>query len=186
VIRGSGGWLSGYVVPVMSGTLQGSLEAGGERVAFDGGAGYHDHNWGFWGGVSWQWGQVQHDGVSLVYGRLHPPADAADANRVPGFLMALGPDGPIGFATDVQIEETNRPGTATPERIVVRGRGDGLSVTMELGVQETTVTRTAQGPFDNALDFFQLRATYKVSGRAGDRTFDFSALGSAETFRGRD
>ena len=29
--------------------------------------------------------------------------------RVPGFLVALGPDGPVGYATDVTIEETNDP-----------------------------------------------------------------------------
>jgi hypothetical protein len=99
--------------------------------------------------------------------------------------MALGPDGPIGFATDVQIQEMNRAGTSQPERIVVRGRGETLNVTMELSVQETTVTRTGKGPFDSALDFFQLRASYTVTGRAGDQPLDFAALGSAETFRGR-
>ena len=53
---------------------------------FDGGTGYHDHNWGFWQGVSWQWGQVQGEGLSFVYGRVYPPADAADPSRIPAFL----------------------------------------------------------------------------------------------------
>ena len=34
-----------------------------------------------------------------------------------------------------------------------------------------------------ARDFLQLRAAYRVRGRIGDQTVDFSALGSAETFR---
>ena len=46
--------------------------------------------------MSWQWGQVQHEGLSILYGRVFPPADAADPDRVPGFLAVLGPDGPIG------------------------------------------------------------------------------------------
>ena len=108
VIRGAGGWVSGYTVPVMSGALEGSIRIGRERIDLSGGTGYHDHNWGFWDGVRWQWGQVQSEGVSFVYGRVHPPADAADASRIPGFLAALGPDGPIGYATDVTIEETER------------------------------------------------------------------------------
>jgi len=52
-IGGAHGWKTGYVVPVMSGQLNGALDVAGERLSFDGGAGYHDHNWGFWRGVSW-------------------------------------------------------------------------------------------------------------------------------------
>src|SRR5262249_22655533 len=85
VIRGAGGWISGYVVPVMSGTLAGALQLGAESIALDGN-GYHDHNWGFWEGVTWQWGQVQHGPLSIVYGRVRPPGDAADPERIPGFL----------------------------------------------------------------------------------------------------
>src|SRR2546422_784686 len=51
-IRGANGWVSGYVVPVMSGNLQGAIRVANERVDFDDGVGYHDHNWGFWEGVS--------------------------------------------------------------------------------------------------------------------------------------
>jgi hypothetical protein len=184
-VRGAGGWVSGYVVPVMSGTLHGAVHVGAEPIDFEGGAGYHDHNWGFWDGVSWQWGQVQHEGLSLVYGRLHPPADAADASRVPGFIMALGPEGPVGFATDVTIDESNDPATNRPSHIVVRGRGESMSVTMDLAVRETTATRMRPSAFGGGLDFLQLRADYRVTGRAGDTPLAFSALGSAETFRGR-
>ena len=185
VIRGAAGWVSGYVVPVTSGTLRGTLQVDGQPIDLDGGVGYHDHNWGFWSGVSWQWGQVQHGGVSLVYGRVHPPADAADASRVPGLVVALGPDGPLGFASDVTIEEINEPGSDRPRRIVVRGHGDSLDVTMDVNVRQTTLTeRRADAP-GQPLDFLQLRADYHVTGRAGDLPIDFTALGSAETFRGK-
>jgi hypothetical protein len=39
--------------------------------------------------------------------------------------------------------------------------------------------------FGAGLDFLQLRAKYAVSGQAGGRTVNFTAPGSAETFRGR-
>ena len=50
---------------------------------------------------------LAHD-ISLVYGRVFPPATVADATRLPGFLAVLGPDGPIAFSTDVSIEEEDR------------------------------------------------------------------------------
>ena len=138
-------------------------------VIFDDGAGYHDHNWGFWKDVSWRWGQVHHGDLSLVYGRIRPPADAADAERIPGFLAAIGPDGPVGYATNVSIEETNDPATGHPRSITVTGRSSSLDVAMELTIDDAIVTKRGGGLFGGELDFLQLRARYRVRGRAGDR-----------------
>jgi hypothetical protein len=182
-ITGARGWRTGYVVPVMSGALGGQLEVAGERVSLDGGSGYHDHNWGFWQGVSWQWGQVQQGDLSLLYGRVFPPADAADPDRIPGFVGVLGPDGPLAYATNVTISETNDP-RGRPQRIDVQARGSGIDVRIRFDVASAVTTRMAQGPLNSGLDFLQLRGQYTVRGRAGGRTLDFTAPGAAETFRG--
>jgi hypothetical protein len=182
-MRGAAGWVSGYVVPVMSGELDGRILAGGNTIDLADGSGYHDHNWGFWEGVRWQWGQVQAQGLSFVYGRVYPPADAADASRLPAFLLAVGPNGPVGYATDVSIEETDA-GTGAPRRIVVSGRSETVALTLEMTVEQTTRTRTAEGSFGNGMTFLQLRGAFRVSGRAGDDRIDATAPGSAETFRG--
>ena len=182
-IRGAAGWVSGYTVPVMSGTLSGSISLPGSAPIPLTGTGYHDHNWGFWEGVSWRWGQVQHEGLSYVYGRVFPPRDAADPDRLPGFLLALSPDGPVGFSTRVTIDETDDPATGRPRRIVVRGRGGSLDLTLDIAVEDAIVTQggaLAAGP-----DFLQLRTRYHVTGRAGGESIDFTAAGASETFRGR-
>jgi hypothetical protein len=182
VIRGAGGWVSGYTVPVMSGPLGGWIQLRDDRLELDG-TGYHDHNWGFWQGVSWRWGQVQHDALSYVYGRVFPPADAADPERIPGFLIALGPDGPLGYSTSVAIRETDDPTTGRPQRIVVSSHGGALDLTMDITVEDAIVTpggALASGP-----DFLQLRARYRVTGKAGGQPVDFTGPGAAETFRGR-
>jgi hypothetical protein len=181
-IHGARGWRSGYVVPVISGALDGSLLVGNERLSFADGSGYHDHNWGFWEGVSWQWGQVRHADLSLVYGRIFPPRDAADPDRVPGFIGALGPDGPLGYATNVIIDETNTA-DGRPSSIVVRGRGVAFDVTVRLDVKDTVVREL--GRIGGGMDFLQMRGEYKVSGSVGSRSIEFASPGSAETFRGR-
>ena len=197
-IHGARGWVTGYVVPVMSGPLGGTLsvEPGPHRlstsapngtrpqeVSLAGGIGYHDHNWGFWRGVSWQWGQAQHDDLSFIYGRVFPPREAADPERFPGFVGALGPDGPIGFATNVRIDETN-DAAGRPQAIAVHAHGDALDLSMHFEVGSSVTTPMTQGPLANGVNFLQMRGTYTVSGRAGDRDIGFSAPGSAETFRG--
>jgi hypothetical protein len=185
-LRGAESWVTGYVVPVLSGKLTGSLRVGDEDVSLDGGTGYHDHNWGFWEGVSWQWGQVAGEGISIVYGRVRPPADVADPARVPGFLSVLGPDGPEGFSTDVAIAETDEPELGRPRRIVVEARGEAVELRMEFeadGAVRTPWSPGAAGPSLDALSLIQLRGVYRVDGRVAGRDVSFSAAGSAETFR---
>jgi len=183
-VRGAAGWLSGYVVPVLSGAIEGTLEVDGARLELDGGTGYHDHNWGFWQDVSWRWGQVASGGLSFVFGRIYPPAEAADADRLPGFMAVLGPNGPLGYSMDVTIRE--RGGNdLRPETVEVVGRGEELELRMQLAVDHIEVSRV-DGPMAGGreLDFIQMRATYRVQGRVGARAIDFVAEGSAETFRG--
>jgi hypothetical protein len=182
-IAGARGWRTGYVVPVMSGRLDGALTVGEELVSLAGGTGYHDHNWGFWKGVSWQWGQAQQGDLSLIYGRVFPPPEAADPERIPGFVGALGPDGPLGYSTDVRITETNND-DGQPRVIMVRARGPALTLDLRFDVASTVTTRMTQGPLGNGVDFLQMRGQYTVSGRAGTRDIAFTAPGSAETFRG--
>lgn len=182
-VAGAKGWRTGYVVPVMAGPLDGRIDVGGTTVSFAGGTGYHDHNWGFWKDVSWQWGQVQHGDVSFLYGRVFPPREAADPERMPGFMGALGPDGPMGYATDVRIVETDQA-DGRPRTVRVRARGTALDLTLRFDVGSVETTRMAQGPLANAVDFLQMRGTYTVEGRAGGRDLSFTAPGAAETFRG--
>ena len=183
-IAGANGWRTGYVVPVMNGVVDGRLDVDGTTVSLQGAAGYHDHNWGFWEGVSWQWGQVQQGDLSLLYGRVFAPPEAADPERIPGFVGILGPDGPLGYATDVRITEQNDAG-GRPTAIAITGRGPSLNVSARFEVESATTTRSQQSPIANQVDFLQLRGRYTVKGTAGARTIEFTAAGAAETFRGR-
>lgn len=181
-ITGARGWRTGYVVPVMSGALDGAIEIDGTRISLAGGRGYHDHNWGFWQGVSWQWGQAQHGDLSVIYGRVFPPREAADPETIPGFVGVLGPDGPLGYTTDVRITEEDEGGR--PKTITVRARGSALDLDLRFEVASAVTTHMAQGPLANGVDFLQMRGHYTVSGNAGTREIKFSAPGAAETFRG--
>ena len=142
--------------------------------------------------MSWQWGQAQQGDLSLIYGRVFPPRDAADPERIRGFLGALGPDGPLGYAANVTITEENEEGGQL-KTILVTGRSRLLDVHIRFDVVSMVTTRMSQGAvsngapssgaLSNGLNFLQMRGQYTVTGNAGDRTFDFTAPGSAETFR---
>jgi hypothetical protein len=179
-LRGADGWVSGYTVPVLSGGLSGRLVVGDEAIDLAGGRGYHDHNWGFWKGVTWQWGQVEGDGLSLVYGRVRPPVDVADPERVPAVLVAVGPDGPLAFATSTTIRETDDE-AGRPRQITVRASGSALDLDLTFDVARTEAS-SVTGPLDD-LRFLQMRGRYRAAGRVGGRDVAFERDGSAETFR---
>ena len=185
VLHGARGWLSGYVVPVLSGKLSGALNVGADTIRFDDASGYHDHNWGFWRDVRWQWGQVSGPDLSFIYGRVFPPADVADADRIPGFFGVLDRSGLAGVATNVTIAEHRPEGDvkAAPSSIEVTARGSGLN--LRLSFARDRSVRTALSMTGGGNDFLQLGGTYRVEGRVGGRSVDFSARGAAETFQPR-
>jgi hypothetical protein len=198
-IAGARGWITGYTAPVLAGTVDGDLRVGRDQIALHNATGYHDHNWGFWKGVRWQWGQVAYGDVSIVYGRIFPPADVADPDRVPGFLGVLGANrstgsgqagstgsvaGPIGFSTAVSVDETSDE-HGQPTRVAIHARGQAIDVTMVFAVDrvvKTPMAMTAAAPGMPA-DFLQMGGEYRVTGTVGARTVDFTARGAAETFR---
>jgi len=194
VIRGARGWLSGYVVPVLSGRLTGSLQTSGTSgtsgslgTIVIAGEGYHDHNWGFWRDVRWQWGQVASGDLSFIYGRVFPPAEVADPDRIPGFLGVLDQSGLVGVATNVQIVEHPATRAATlegaPQNIRVTARSGTVDVSLTFSTDRAV--RTALAMTGGSIDFIQMGGTYHVEGHAGGRTIDVTARGAAETFRPR-
>jgi hypothetical protein len=194
-IHGARGWLTGYVVPVLSGAIDGALTIGDTNLSLHGGTGYHDHNWGFWKDVRWQWGQVAHDDLSFVYGRVFPPPSVADANHLPGFLGVLGRNGPIALSTDVAIreEDSSHPGrgaqkpaasTNGPDSIFIDARGHELDLHLIFSVDRSIHTQLSPtSSRESSAAFLQMGGSYHVSGRAGTRQIDFTARGAAETFR---
>ena len=189
-ITGARGWVTGYTAPALSGRVDGDLTIGHDHVVLQAAAGYHDHNWGFWKGVRWQWGQVANGDLSLVYGRIVPPPDVADPDRVPGFLgvMAANPtagsrQGPIGFSTAVSVEETGDAG-GVPQRVFVRARGETIDLELVFTVDRSVRTAMPMMAAPGApTDFLQLGGEYLVKGKVGVRAIDFTARGAAETFR---
>jgi hypothetical protein len=125
---------------------------------------------------------VATEDLSIIYGRVFPPASVADVDRIPGFLGVLGPDGPMAFSTAVAIEDSTASG---PLRRVVRARGARLDVELVFSVERTERTQLSMtGAAETAaLDFLQLSGEYHVKGRIADREVDFRSRGAAETFQ---
>jgi hypothetical protein len=70
---GGAGLLSGYVVPGLVATGSGSVCAGHSCSEFHDVPAYHDHNWGIWRDVTWEWGAARGQKLSVLYGGINRP-----------------------------------------------------------------------------------------------------------------
>jgi hypothetical protein len=94
-------------------------------------------------------------------------------------MAVLGSDGPLGFSTDVAIDDTQ------DGRVEARARSRTLDLRLKMTVEETvrTAMPLTKIASQGAMDFLQFGGIYHVTGRIGSRPIDFSSRGAAETFR---
>lgn len=138
--------VSGYVVPALAAVASGTVclpgAAGGRRCEelVDARA-YHDHNWGVWQDVAWDWGAASDDEVSLLYGAVRGPgvpeqglfAYLVDSRGVRGLFRPSGVERMGGREIGVAGGIVRVPTTlrfTDPRR--------GLEVTIELSDHQVT------------------------------------------------
>ncbi|HEX2204811.1 MAG TPA: hypothetical protein VHG91_15995 [Longimicrobium sp.] len=138
---GGSALVSGYVAPALHAAATGTVclprcEAVRSAQA------YHDHNWGVWRSVSWEWGSASDARTSLLYGVVRgdstPPeglfAYLVDDRGVRGVYRP----GPIDFA-DTRPERLPGGGAIqVPRRFAFEDRRKGLRVSVDVAAVHVT------------------------------------------------
>jgi hypothetical protein len=161
---GGEGLVSGYTVPVLAGTARGTLcraGSGAQCLSIDGAPAYHDHNWGVWRDVSWEWGAASGDELSLLYGVVRSP----DTPEQGLFAYLVDDLGVLGVFRPSSIETTawrDVPGPVGPLRVPssmrFEDRRRGLLVEIEATSHNVT---DMERPADRY--FVQMRGTARVT-----------------------
>ena len=201
-VHGDSGFVSGYVVPVVDGRVEGTVRVGtGPPMSLTGWNGYHDHNWGTWAGVHWDWGQAADPARGgLVYGgvyagamhslgatptpglashvaALYGPGREGDSDG--GFLAAFRPDSIRYEGWHVRAD-----GARVPRRVILVARTLDDSLRAELTVEDVAATAmpmTARRGVE-PLTFLQMHGQWRVSAKVGGRMVAYRTHGAAETF----
>ena len=194
----SGDVISGYVVPGLRADASGTICVAGSCERYDGAQSYHDHNWGVWRGVTWEWGAARAGSYTLLYGRVQPSDSAAASQPLfvyvvdsLGFLALFRPasiryeDGRVARVNGAVIRV---PSTAT--MVDVRGE-DTLRVT--LTIEDATATDTRRPAVERGETlanralarpyFVQMKGTMRLAGRVGGRPLTGEGAGFFETYR---
>ena len=192
------GVVSGYVVPALRASASGKLCVAGGCEVYDGVQAYHDHNWGVWRGVTWEWGAARAGPYTLLYGRVEPPDSVSAVQPLfvylvdsSGFLAVFRPRAIAyvdGRTTRVGGATIRTPSTA--ELIDVRG-ADTLRLSLAIEDATATDTRGANAERGDGLTargllrpyFVQMKGTATISGRIRGTPLAGSGAGFFETYR---
>jgi hypothetical protein len=194
----SGELVSGYAVPALRGDAQGAICVGTMCERYDGAPAYHDHNWGLWRQVNWEWGAARAGSYAFLYGRVQPTD--RDAASAPIFFYLTDS---LGFRalfrpTNVKYEDT-RAIVANGTRLMVPARAlmtdirgnDTLSVELVVDDAVATDTRKAlveRGDRSGAAAlakpwFVQMHGAVHLRGRVGGAVIKADGAGFFETYR---
>ena len=189
-------FVSGYVVPALRATAAGSVCVGGDCRSAGEAIAYHDHNWGTWGGVTWDWGIAHAGPYDVLYGGVHgEDAERARRREAPCLVYVVASR---GVAAALQLQEleyslgeggsaseaavpAGDAGIGLPERLTWTATGGVDSVTATISIQEASLTRLGLGG-ESELYFAQMFGVMHLAGRIGTEPVNASGPGFFETY----
>ena len=186
--------VSGYAVPALRADADGALCIAGRCERFRGAQSYHDHNWGVWRDVEWEWGAARAGQYTLLYGRVLR-TDETDV-REPLFVYLVDS---LGFRAlfrperidyvDARTITVNGRAVRVPARATMTDARDGDTLTIALAVEDAVGSdlrldrRGPQAARRARPYFIQMKGTATLSGRLGGRLLDGTGTGFFETYR---
>jgi hypothetical protein len=194
----SGDFTSGYAVAGLRASATGTLCVGERCDRYTDAQAYHDHNWGGWRGVTWDWGATRAGAYTVLYGRVAPEDSLAGA--APLFVYVTDS---LGFTAlfrprVIRYEDGRAVPTATgPLRVPstalledVRGT-DTLRLRLAIDDAVATDTRRAaaeRGDADGARAlrrpwFVQMAGEAEIGGRLRGMPLSGRGRGFFETYR---
>ena len=158
-----GGFESGYVVPVLDGKASGVLCVGDECTPLQDARSYHDHNWGVWREVTWDWGSLRAGDLSVLYGGVRRAGGSGASNRFLFAVDSLGLRGVLPVRSIAyewpQGEQASTEDASPIGFTLAAGRGAD-SLVVRVDVDHARIT-AREG--DQAL-FYQMRGSAHVEG----------------------
>ena len=166
---------SGYVVPALAATASGRICVAGRCSAVREAPAYHDHNWGVWRDVTWEWGSARGERLSLLYGGVYGPDRATTSPFFLTVVDSVGVRRVLRFgAIDYRGSRAadGVPGARAPERFALTGTWETDTVTLSVEVDHALASEMKAASFRRL--FLQMRGRFALTGRimgqpVGDR-----------------
>ena len=175
---------SGYVVPALVGTASGRLCSARACRDFHDDAAYHDHNWGSWRAVTWEWGAGRSATHALLYGGVI--AAERTSSSVP-FFLAL--EDSLGVQQIYRFDAVERfgaqavagmPGVSAPDSLRIRASRLDDTLRISVRIVDVAASRSMVAGPDRV--FLQMRGVWRATGTAAGVAIADSGSGFFETW----
>jgi hypothetical protein len=182
-------FVSGYVVPGLAATASGRICVASHCRTFRDRPAYHDHNWGVWREVTWEWGAARGRRLNLLYGGVYGPDRSRNgeaAVRSPFFITIVDSLGVRQVLRFSRIDYTGaRPafganGSVAPERFTLLASRDADTLRLAVTVEDALGTSMGASGFRRV--FLQMRGRFALQGRLLGETVADSGSGFFETY----
>ena len=183
--------VSGYVVPGLRASATGSVCVAARCEELQDVQSYHDHNWGVWRDVAWEWGEARAGEYTLLYGRLV----TSDVAEQPLFLYLVDSLGFVGLFRPKSIAYTDGLSVdvegrtiKVPSRAIMRDSRGPDAVIVELSIEDAAATDIRRNSRMTVREFarryfVQMKGTARISGRVNGRELSGAGQGFFETYR---
>jgi hypothetical protein len=186
-------FLSGYVVPGLAASASGRICVATRCTHLTGARAYHDHNWGVWRDVTWEWGAATGRVVSVLYGGVYGPGGQSSGGGTaitsPFFLTlvdSLGVRQVLRFDRVHYEGEQAAAGIAgarAPRRFTIVGTRERDSVTLAVDVEHALATDMNASSMTRI--FLQMRGRFTLNGGVAGETVNDGGEGFFDTYRSR-
>ncbi len=196
----SGDFASGYAVPGLRASATGTVCVARACDRYDNAQAYHDHNWGGWRGVTWEWGATRAGDYTILYGRVSPEDSAAGSAPLfvyvtdsLGFLALFRPT--VIRYDDARTVLTSDGPLRVPARAELFDVRDGDTLRLQLTIDDAVATDTrraaaergeGEGDATRALRrpwFVQMAGEVVLTGRVRGVPMSGRGRGFFETYR---
>ena len=189
-------------MPGLRASATGDICVDAKCERFNGAQSYHDHNWGVWRGVTWDWGAARAGSYTILYGRvMGPDRQSGQAPLLVYLVDSLGFRAvfrPASVSYDDGREITvNGKAVRVPSRAVFADAHGNDTLRVELQIEDaigTDTRRQSLGSSEERGDptgassvarpyFIQMKGTARIAGRVGGVPVKGAGTGFFETYR---
>ena len=174
--------LSGYAVPALAASASGTICVAGRCRMVDDVPAYHDHNWGVWRDVTWEWGAARGSRTSVLYGGVH----AGEGGGSPFFLSLVDSLGVRQILRFNTIDyRGSRPAAGLAGALAPRSfdlLASRLADTVRLEVDVADVLASAMGVGGMSRAFLQMRGSFTLQGKVDGEAMADTGQGFFETY----
>jgi len=205
----TGDFISGYTVPALRASATGDICVDSSCERFQDAQSYHDHNWGVWQNVTWDWGASRAGNYTVLYGRVLGPNQLGANTPLLVYLVDS-----LGFRSvfrpkaiaydDSRMISVDGRSVHVPARAVFADTRGADTLRVELTIEDAIGTdQRLQPPIGSAVReslaagqkrdlpggtggrpyFIQMKGTARISGRVGGAVISGSGTGFFETYR---